>query len=119
MSKKDNPLPDYERIRLGRLVFDGADRLQIANRLGLSTDAVDDAWLFCRQQLSRHFADAAGVAYRLLDDQELRERSVDCLRLLLDWRQSLLLQQRFNGDETVDSDESVDKAGVDDRPRTD
>lgn len=94
MSEFDKPLPDHERIRLGRLVFDGADRSQIANRLGLSTDDVDDAWLFCRQVLSRHFADTAGVAYRLLDEQELRERSLDCLRLLLDWREALLLAQR-------------------------
>lgn len=94
MTKDDNPLPDHERIRLGRLVFDGADRLQLANRLGLSTEDIHDAWLFCRQQLSRHFADAAGTAYRLLDDQELRERSVDCLRLLLDWRESLLVRER-------------------------
>ena len=119
MSKHDNPLPDHERIRLGRLVFDGADRLQIANRLGLSTDDVDDAWFFCRQQLSRHFADPAGVAYRLLDDQELKKRSLDCLRLLLDWRESLLLQQRFNGLETVERDEPGDEARVEDRPRTD
>ena len=112
MSKQDNPLPDHERIRLGRLVFDGADRLQIANRLDVSTDDVDDAWLFCRKQLSRHFADTAGVAYRLLDDQELKERSLDCLRLLLDWRESLLLQQRFNGPETVEGDEPDGKAGV-------
>lgn len=94
MTKDDNPLPDHERIRLGRLVFDGADRLQLANHLGLSTEDIHDAWLFCRQQLSRHFADAAGTAYRLLDDQELRERSVDCLRLLLDWRESLLVRER-------------------------
>ena len=106
MSKFDKPLPDHERIRLGRLVFDGADLPQIANRLGLSTDDVDDAWLFCREQLSRHFADSAGVAYWLLDDHELKERSLDCLRLLLDWRQSLLLQQRLSGPETAESDES-------------
>ena len=119
MSKDDNQLPDHERIRLGRLVFDGADRLQIAGRLGLSTDAVDDAWLFCRQQLSRHFAHTAGVEYRLFDDQELRDRSLDCLRLLLDWRQSLLLQQQLNGLETAESDEPDDEAGVEDRARTD
>ncbi len=119
MSKQDNPLPDHERIRLGRLVFDGADRLQIANRLDVSTDDVDDAWLFCRKQLSRHFADTAGVAYRLLDDQELKERSLDCLRLLLDWRESLLLQKRLNSLETAEGDEPGDEAGVEDRPRTD
>ena len=119
MTKDDNPLPDHERIRLGRLVFDGADRLQLANRQGLSIEDVDGAWLFCRQQLSRHFADAAGTAYLLLDEQELREKSVDCLRLLLDWRQSLLLQQRFNGLETVESDEPGDEAGVEDRSRPD
>ncbi len=119
MSKHDSLLPDHERIRLGRLVFDGADRSQIADRLGLSTDDVDDAWLFCRQQLSRHFSDTAGVAYRLLDDQELTQRSVDCLRLLLDLRQSLLIQQRLIGIETVSSDEPGDEAGVEDRPRND
>lgn len=119
MNKDDHQLPDHERIRLGRLVFDGADRLQIANRRGLSTDDVDDAWLFCRQQLSRHFADTAGAAYRLFDDQELRERSLDCLRLLLDWRESLLLQQRLNSLETAEGDEPGDEAGVEDRPRTD
>ena len=118
MIKDDNPVPNHERIRLGRLVFDGADRLQIANRQGLSIDDVDDAWLFCRQQLSRHFADAAGVAYRLLEDQELRERTVDCLRLLLDWREALLLQQRLNDLETVASNEPSDDAGAEDRPRT-
>ncbi len=119
MSKDDNQLPDHERIRLGRLVFDGADRLQIANRLSLSTDDVDDAWLFCRQQLSRHFADTAGVAYRLLDNEELKERSLDCLRLLLDWRQSLLLQQMFNGLETIEGEEPEDEADVEGRPRAD
>ena len=46
MSEFDKPLPNHERLRLGRLVFDGADRLQIANRRGLSADDVDDAWLF-------------------------------------------------------------------------
>ncbi len=109
MSKDDNQLPDHERIRLGRLVFDGADRLQIANRLGLSIDDVDGAWLFCRQQLSRHFADTAGVAYRLLDDQELKERSVDCLRLLLDWRQSLLIQERIKEFGVGRSEEAGDR----------
>ncbi len=95
VSLSENKLADSERLQLGRLVFDGADRLQLAKRHGLSIDDVDDAWRFCREHLSRHFADQAGAEYRLLNDQELKERALDCLRLLLDWRDALILQQRL------------------------
>ena len=97
MSAENEKLSNCERLRLGRLVFDGADVSALAERYGLAADDVEAAWQFCRQQLSLHLAKASSKDFRLLSDEELRSRSTECLRLLLDWREGLQMQERLAG----------------------
>ena len=94
MSNDRKPLPDSERLRLGRLIFDGAEASLLAERHGLTVTEVDDAWLYCRERLSQHFAKGDDRPPPLLADAEFQSRAIDCLRLLLDWRDALITQQK-------------------------
>jgi hypothetical protein len=94
----DDPSPsDADRLRIGRLIFDGGEPADIAKRYGLTVGEIDTAWDFCRKALSKHFAISSGESFRQLSDAELAERRLDTLRLLLDWRQALLDQHRSRG----------------------
>ena len=94
MDTDDPSLSDSDRLRIGRLIFDCAEPAAIAKRYGLIVEKIDAVWLFCREKLSKHFAVADDKPFHLLNDEELVERRLDTLRLLLDWRQALLDQQR-------------------------
>lgn len=97
MDTYDPALSDSDRLRIGRLIFDGADPVDVAKRYGLAVKEIDAAWVFCREELSKHFAMASRESFRLLNGEELAERRLETLRLLLDWRQALLDEERVNG----------------------
>lgn len=94
MDDSNETISDSERLRLGRLVFDGAEPEVLAARLGLITEDVEAAWQYCRELLSQHFAAANGHDFRLLAVDELRSHTIECLRLLLDWRELVLMHER-------------------------
>ena len=97
MDTDDPLLSDNDRLRIGRLIFDGADPVDVAKRYGLAVEEINAAWVFCREELSKHFAMASGESFRLFNEEELAERRLDTLRLLLDWRQALLDVERVKG----------------------
>jgi len=80
---------------IGRQIFDGVDAEQLAQKHGLSVDAVNQAWLECREHLSRYFADHEKIDYQLLTDNDLQARVLENLRLLLEWRDTALHLERF------------------------
>lgn len=105
MDTDNSLLSDSDRLRIGRLIFDGADPANVAKRYGVAVEAIDAAWVFCREELSKYFAMASGESFRLFNDEELVKRRLETLRLLLDWRQALLDQQRtssFTGQTDTD-----------------
>ena len=97
MDTDNSLLSDSDRLRIGRLIFDGAEPADVAKRYGLAVEEINAAWVFCRKELSKHFAKASGESFRLLSDKELTERRLETLRLLLDWRQALLDEERVKG----------------------
>ena len=97
MDTDNSLLSDSDHLRIGRLIFDGADPADVAKRYGLTVMEIDAAWVFCREELSKHFSTASGESFRLLNDEELAERRLETLRLLLDWRQALLDEERVKG----------------------
>jgi len=84
------------QLLLGRLLFDGALPTQLAERYDVSLDDVAAAWQFCQRQLSEQLANSDGSEFRLLNEDELRTRTTECLRLLLDWRDVLLTEARVH-----------------------
>ena len=106
MDTDDSSISSSHRLRIGRLIFDGAEPADVAKRYGLGIEEVDAAWAFCRKELSKQFALSSEESFRLLSDGELAERRLDALRLLLDWRQALLDDQdrARNFSERADTD---------------
>ncbi len=94
MSKYDDVIPVCEQLRLGRLIFGGAAASELADRYALPIETMEQSWHFCQRALSEHFAASDENEFRLLSEEELRGRATESLRLLLDWRQSLLLSER-------------------------
>ncbi len=95
MDSGNSSLSDSDRLRIGRLIFDGAEPADIAKLYGLAIEEVDAAWEFCRAELSKHFAMVNGESFCLLSNTELASRRLDTVRLLLDWRQALLDHDRI------------------------
>ncbi len=83
------------KLLMGRYVFDGGSPEAIADRLEVSVDEVHHAWFECRERLSRHFARVEEREYRVLNDNELQARVYETLKLLLEWREFELQQERL------------------------
>lgn len=72
-------LPASLVFLIGRQIFDGADAEQLAQKHGLSIDAINQAWLECREHLSRYFADHEKIGYQLLTDNDLQAQVLENL----------------------------------------
>ena len=96
VSGEEKTMSEREYYRLARLFFDGAEAEWIAARGQMSQAEVQAAWEFCREKLSNFFAAAAGEEPKLLSDTALRERSEDCVRLLLHWYEILSDNERWS-----------------------
>lgn len=83
--------------------MDGATAADLATQHETSLDALRVAWDCYQEALSRYVTTKDGAAYRLLPEEELRQRSLACVRLLLHWREVAieadLLETTSSGDE--------------------
>lgn len=96
-------------LKIGLGVLDGGSYEWLAKTYAVSEEDVEQSWHLCREALSRHFANAEGHEFKLLSDNELRERLEDTLRLLIDWR-GQALQDELVATLTPETNDSSDGA---------
>ena len=101
-------------MKIGLGVLDGGSPEWLAKTHNVSEQQVEQSWHLCREALSKHFANVAGHEFKLLNDNELRERLEDTLRLLMDWRAQQLQHERLieftkPQDDSVEDTAPIDK----------
>ena len=102
-----SPLSDSLVFLIGRRLFDGADPVSLAGRHSLSVEAVNQAGDICRERLSRHFAQLDGHEYRLLSNDDLGDRDTETIRLLLQWREAAIQEERLNEKRLAECDDDT------------
>jgi len=74
---------------IGRQLLDGATPGDLAKRLNVGSEVIEEGWAVSQKRLSQEINAKRSEPFRLLSVDELQANIGYCLRCLLDWRDCL------------------------------
>lgn len=92
MAEETDQLSDQEMYRIGMRRLDGGSIEWLIQNTGCSRITIQSAWEHCRKMLSQHLC---GQVDASLSDNDIFDRSEECLRLLLHWHETLPTSRRL------------------------
>jgi hypothetical protein len=84
-----DPTREALHYLVGRQLLDGATPGDLAKRLNVSSEVIEEGWAVSQKRLSQDLTAKRGEPFRLLSMDELQANIGHCLRRLLDWRERL------------------------------